>query len=65
MTTLQEVRSIARKHHIKTSGLSEFELIRKIQQSEQGCDCFATAFNDECERLDCRWRNDCFAAAIC
>lgn len=63
MTTLQEARNIAKQYHIKTAGLSETELIRRIQQSEGSFDCFATATNGECDQLGCRWRNSCFAAA--
>lgn len=64
MTTLQEARNIAKQYHIKTAGLSETELIRKIQQSEGSFDCFATAANGECDQLGCKWRTDCFAAAV-
>lgn len=63
MTTLQEARNLAKQYHIKTAGLSETELIRKIQQSEGSFDCFATATNGECDQMGCRWRKDCFAAA--
>ncbi|MCE5181240.1 MAG: SAP domain-containing protein [Betaproteobacteria bacterium] len=63
MTTLQEARNLAKQYHIKAAGLSETELIRKIQQSEGSFDCFATATNGECDQLGCKWRTDCFAAA--
>lgn len=64
MLKQQEVRNIAKKYHIKASGLSETELIRKIQRAEGNFDCFATASNGECDQFDCRWRNDCFAASV-
>jgi len=59
----EEIREIAQKHQIKTTGLSKIQLIRKIQHSEGGPDCFATVFNGECYRPDCLWREDCFVAA--
>lgn len=57
----EEIRDIAQKHQINTTGLSKIALIRKIQQSEGCSDCFATARNGECDKSDCSWRNDCFA----
>lgn len=64
MTTLQEARNIAKQYHIKAAGLSETELIRKIQQSEGSFDCFATASNGECDQSGCKWRNNCFDASV-
>lgn len=60
----EEIRDIAKKHHIKTAGLSKIELIRKIQLSEGGSDCFANFRNGEFCQTGCLWHDDCFAAAV-
>lgn len=58
---LQEVRTIAQQHDIKPGNQSKADLIRSIQQQEGNFDCFASARNQECDQLDCKWRDDCFA----
>lgn len=59
---MEEVRGIARSHHIKPGHLSKLELIRTIQSGEGNFDCFATAYSGDCDQFNCLWRNDCFAA---
>lgn len=59
---LQEIRAIAKQRQINSSGLSKSELIHKIQQQEGNFDCFGTACNGECDRMDCMWREDCIGA---
>jgi hypothetical protein len=58
---LQELRTIARRQHIKSEGRSKTDLVRAIQLQEGNFDCFATADSRECDQPDCLWRNDCFA----
>jgi len=60
---MEEIRNIAKAHHINPAHLSKIELVRSIQSEEGNFDCFATAASGECDQYDCKWRNDCFAAA--
>jgi hypothetical protein len=60
---LTDVRSIAKSHSIKPGHLSKAELIKALQREEGNFDCFATAYNGECDQVNCLWREDCFAAA--
>jgi hypothetical protein len=60
---MEEVRGIAKSHHIKPGHLSKLELIRTIQSEEGNFDCFATAHSGDCDQFNCLWRNDCFEAA--
>ena len=61
---MEEIRSIAKSHHIKPDHLSKAELIKTIQIEEGNFDCFATACSGECDQVNCIWREDCFAAAL-
>lgn len=61
---LEEVRSIAKSHSINPNHLSKSELIRTIQTEEGNFDCFATAYDGECDQGNCLWRGECFDAAI-
>lgn len=60
---LQDIRSIAKQHHINSGGLSKNDLIREIQRQEGNFDCFGTACSGECNQVECLWREDCFDAA--
>jgi hypothetical protein len=60
---MEEIRSIAKRHHIKPAHLSKVDLVRSIQSKEGNFDCFATAASGECDQYGCIWRKDCFAAA--
>ncbi len=60
---MEEVRSIAKSHSIKPEHLSKTELIRTIQAEEGNFDCFATAYDGECDQVNCIWREDCFESA--
>lgn len=59
---LQEIRAIAKHHHIHFSGLSKSELIQEIQRKEGNFDCYGTACSGECSQMGL-WRGDCFDAA--
>lgn len=61
---MEEIRSIAKSHSIKSAHLSKIVLIKSIQAEEGNFNCFATAYGGECDRADCCWREDCFAAAL-
>ena len=60
---MEDVRSIAKSHSIKTNHLSKADLIRTIQAEEGNFDCFATAYDGVCDQVNCLWREDCFEAA--
>jgi hypothetical protein len=60
---LEDIRSIAESHSIKTGHLSKAALIKAIQTDEGNFDCFATAYSGECDQANCIWREDCFEAA--
>jgi hypothetical protein len=50
---------LAKQHFILYDGLSETNLIRKIQIAEGNFDCFATAHVWNCSQFECQWRKDC------
>jgi len=56
---VQEVREIAKKRGIAAGRMNKTELIRTIQRAEGNYDCFATPYRDECNQLECLWREDC------
>lgn len=60
---MEQIRSIAKSHHIKPARLSKTELIKSIQSEEGNFDCFASASSGECDQAGCSWREDCFASA--
>ncbi len=60
---LEEIRSIAKAHHINPGKLSKNDLVKSIQVVEGNFACFATAYAGECDQADCVWRGDCFDAA--
>lgn len=60
---LQDVRTIARNHHLKPDGSSKAELIRKIQRKEGNFECFASEASDHCDQHYCLWRGDCLDSA--
>ena len=57
---MQEVRSIAKKHHIDPIGMPKIDIIHKLQREEGNFDCFATAYDGVCDQKNCMWREDCF-----
>ena len=56
---LEEIRRIAKSHHINPGNLSKNQLIKSIQCDEGNFDCFATAYDGVCDQVGC-WRKDCF-----
>ena len=60
---MQEIRERAKDFGIKTSQKSKLNLIQAIQISEGNFNCFASASGNECDQLNCIWRNDCFTTA--
>lgn len=45
---------------VQESSINITHLIRSLQRLEGNPDCFRRADND-CDRLDCAWRNYCLA----
>ena len=60
---MQEIRSIANDHGVRSARLNKIKLIHAIQQVEGNFDCFATAREGYCDQDGCLWRADCFTAA--
>lgn len=60
---MQEIRTIAKQHFIEVAGLSKRDIIHKLQHQEGNFDCFATAYEGECDQPGCLWRNDCLQAS--
>ena len=60
---MENIRTIAKAHGINPAKLSKAELIKAIQTEEGNFDCFASAYDGECDQEDCCWREDCFEAA--
>ncbi|MFZ5592779.1 MAG: SAP domain-containing protein [Pseudomonadota bacterium] len=61
---MPEIRAIARNLGLTppvTQGKTH--LIRDIQRQEGNFDCFATAYDGQCDQVNCLWRADCFALA--
>lgn len=57
---MQEVRAIAKSHHIDAEGMPKIDIIHTLQREEGNFDCFATAYDGVCDQLGCMWREDCF-----
>ena len=60
---MQEIRSIAKNHGIKTSKLNKVKLVQTIQLTEGNFGCFASAIEGNCDQISCLWRDDCFSSA--
>lgn len=53
-----DLLQLARRYFILDAGLSEANLIRKIQVAEGDVACYATG-KDRCAQMVCRWRQSC------
>jgi hypothetical protein len=60
---LEEIRNIAKQIGLKPGKLTKGYLIKSIQIAEGHFDCFGSAFNQECNQIQCLWRDDCFDAS--
>lgn len=60
---MQEIRERAKDFGIKTARMSKLKLIQKLQLAEGNFNCFASAADNECDQLNCIWRDECFSAA--
>lgn len=59
---MQGIREIAKEKGVKAGKMSKTELIKSIQRAEGNNDCFAGKNADNCDQLNCLWRQDCTAA---
>ena len=57
--TIKKIKEIAKKMHVKVTGVNKADIIRSIQRSEGNKDCFRTGYVNECGQFDCLWRDDC------
>ena len=61
---IREIREIARKKGVKGGEkMEKTSLIRTIQKAEGNSPCFSTKPLDECDQMNCLWREDCAMAA--
>ena len=60
---VSEVKSIAKLKGLEPGKMKKPDLIRAIQRKEGYFDCFATAYNQQCDQQACAWQGDCFATA--
>lgn len=56
---IDAIKEIAKQHQLKPGKAKKDELIRAIQQAEGNTACFGSNNANECEQLDCLWREDC------
>ncbi len=63
MVHMKEIRELARDLGLKTGRISKIELVRAIQRQQGHFDCFATAYDEACDQLQCLWREECFVQA--
>ncbi len=59
MMKLDEIKTIAKQHEIKTGKMKKTEMVRAIQQAEGNQPCFATGNAETCFQEQCLWREDC------
>lgn len=56
---LEEIKTIAQLHSIKTGKLKKAELVRVIQKAERNEQCFETGTSAICGQVGCSWRGIC------
>ncbi len=55
---MTEIKVIAKQMGIKPGKKKKADLIRTIQNEEGNTACFMTE-KDECDQMQCSWRDDC------
>ena len=60
---IKQINAMAKSLGINPKKFKKTDWIRVIQQKEGNFDCFATAYNGECDQHNCSWRSDCFKSA--
>lgn len=56
---IDEIKAIAKQHHIKAGKATKSDLVRLIQQAEGNSPCFDSNRSKECGQNSCLWREDC------
>ena len=56
---LNDIKKIASKLNIKTSGEKKSDLILSIQDAEGNIPCYRTERRLTCPESDCLWEKDC------
>ena len=60
MLTFQEARQRALRRAIDTGDLAEMDFIHAVQEAEGLAPCFGR-MEGPCERVSCRWYQECMA----
>jgi hypothetical protein len=55
----ETIREIAKRMGINARNMNQTKLIRAIQSAEGNSNCFATHSVNECNQVNCLWRQDC------
>jgi len=61
---LKKIKEIAKKNGVMPGKLDRAGLIRAIQRAEGNSDCFATMRVNDCNQINCLWRDDCKAEIL-
>ena len=56
---IKKIREIAQKMDLNYKNMIKTELIRAIQRAEGYSDCFARINVNDCNQMNCLWREDC------
>jgi hypothetical protein len=56
---MQDLKEIAKKNGIKAGKMRKTDLVLAIQKAEGNCECFATSYVNDCNQMNCLWREDC------
>lgn len=55
---------MGRRLGIRSARMRKAELIRAIQRAEGNFDCFGRAAGEECDQLECFWREECLTDSV-
>lgn len=61
---IQEIRKIAKRMGLETTGKDKAVVVREIQRREGNLVCFATSRVLHCGEKSCLWRDDCLVASV-
>ena len=64
MMPQKQLLKMAKKFNISPEGLSNVELIRKLQLCEGNFDCYGRASEGVCDQPECLWREDCLLESV-
>lgn len=56
---IDEIKQIAKQHHIKLGKMTKSDLVRAIQVAEGNTPCFGSKNSSVCGQNNCLWREDC------